>query len=80
MTSKNALYPQKPLDPAICRYKAVSVHTSDPPVPRESKSKKNTQWVPSLPNSSHLDAVPQATPINRNRVAAKKVLIAAKHV
>lgn len=58
----------------ICfRYKAVSVHTSEPPLPRESKSKKNQQWVPSLPNSSHLDAVPQATPINRNRVASKKV-------
>ena len=51
----------------------MSVHTSDPPMPRESKSKKSMQWVPSLPNSSHLDAVPQATPINRNRVAAKKV-------
>lgn len=55
------------------KYKAVSVHTSEPPLPRESKSKKNQQWVPSLPNSSHLDAVPQATPINRNRVASKKV-------
>lgn len=30
-------------------------------------------WVPSIPNSSHLDAVPQATPINRNRVNLKKV-------
>ncbi|KAK9718255.1 SNF5 / SMARCB1 / INI1 [Popillia japonica] len=55
------------------KYKAVSVHTSDPPLPREGKSKKSMQWVPSLPNSSHLDAVPQATPINRNRVASKKV-------
>lgn len=26
-----------------------------------------------MPNSSHLDAVPQATPINRNRVHQKKV-------
>lgn len=26
-----------------------------------------------MPNSSHLDAVPQATPINRNRVHTKKV-------
>lgn len=42
-------------------------------MPREGKSKKSMPWVPSLPNSSHLDAVPQATPINRNRVAAKKV-------
>ncbi|KAK5638708.1 hypothetical protein RI129_013003 [Pyrocoelia pectoralis] len=55
------------------KYKAVSVHTSDPPVPREGKAKKSIQWVPSLPNSSHLDAVPQATPINRNRVSNKKV-------
>lgn len=51
----------------------MSVHTSEPPLPRESKSKKSQQWVPSLPNSSHLDAVPQATPVNRNRVASKKV-------
>jgi len=29
--------------------------------------------VPAMPNSSHLDAVPQATPINRNRVIHKKV-------
>ncbi|XP_065173065.1 SWI/SNF-related matrix-associated actin-dependent regulator of chromatin subfamily B member 1 isoform X1 [Atheta coriaria] len=52
---------------------SISVHTAEPPMPRESKTKKNTQWVPSLPNSSHLDAVPQATTINRNRVATKKV-------
>ncbi|KAG8238337.1 hypothetical protein J437_LFUL018622 [Ladona fulva] len=55
------------------KYKAVSVHSSEPPVPREGKSRKSTPWVPSLPNSSHLDAVPQATPINRNRVNNKKV-------
>lgn len=40
---------------------------------REGKSKKPTPWVPTMPNSSHLDAVPQATPINRNRVQTKKV-------
>lgn len=28
-----------------------------------------------MPNSSHLDAVPQPTPINRNRVIHKKVLV-----
>jgi len=55
------------------KYKAVSVHSSEPPIPREGKSKKSMPWVPSLPNSSHLDAVPQATPINRNRVNNKKV-------
>lgn len=55
------------------KYKAVSVHTTEPPPLRESKSKKPTPWVPTMPNSSHLDAVPQATPINRNRVHQKKV-------
>ncbi|KAJ1524479.1 hypothetical protein ONE63_010974 [Megalurothrips usitatus] len=54
------------------KYKAVSVH-SEPPAPREVKPKKSVPWVPSVPNSSHLDAVPQATPINRNRVNLKKV-------
>lgn len=55
------------------KYKAVSVHSTEPPLPRESKSKKQAPWVPTMPNSSHLDAVPQATPINRNRVHNKKV-------
>lgn len=40
---------------------------------RENKTRKSAPWVPALPNSSHLDAVPQATPINRNRVNNKKV-------
>ncbi|XP_053651049.1 SWI/SNF-related matrix-associated actin-dependent regulator of chromatin subfamily B member 1-A isoform X1 [Cherax quadricarinatus] len=30
-------------------------------------------WVPTISNSSHLDAVPQATPINRNRIISKKI-------
>ncbi|XKL64864.1 hypothetical protein PGB90_004950 [Kerria lacca] len=55
------------------KYKSVSIHSSEPFVPRENKSKKSMTWVPSIPNSSHLDAVPQATPINRNRVNLKKV-------
>ncbi len=37
------------------------------------KPPKPASYVPQLPNSSHLDAVPQATPINRNRVIHKKV-------
>lgn len=36
------------------------------------KVAKPPSYVP-IPNSSHLDAVPQATPINRNRVVHKKV-------
>ncbi|ODN06497.1 SWI/SNF-related matrix-associated actin-dependent regulator of chromatin subfamily B member 1 [Orchesella cincta] len=55
------------------KYKAISVHSVEAPVPRESKPRKPTQWVPSLPNSSHLDAVPQATQISRNRVSTKKM-------
>lgn len=56
------------------KYKAVSVHSSEPSMPRESnKAKKAAPWMPTMPNSSHLDAVPQATPINRNRVYNKKV-------
>ena len=35
--------------------------------------KKPIPWVPAIPNSSHLDAVPQATCINRNRMGPKKV-------
>jgi hypothetical protein len=36
------------------------------------KSKRST-WLPSFPtNSHHLDAVPAATPINRNRPTTKK--------
>ncbi|XP_077302019.1 SWI/SNF related, matrix associated, actin dependent regulator of chromatin, subfamily b, member 1 [Arctopsyche grandis] len=57
------------------KFKAVSVGSSDTTTPRESKSKKphGAPWLPALPNSSHLDAVPQATPINRNRVHNKKI-------
>lgn len=58
----------------LCRYKAVSV-SQELATPRESKSKKphNPAWLPVMPNSSHLDAVPQATPISRTRVHNKKV-------
>jgi len=37
------------------------------------KPVKPASIVPAMPNSSHLDAVPQATPINRCRVLHKKV-------
>ena len=40
---------------------------------RDYKSKRNN-WVPTVPSSSHhLDAVPCATPINRNRLGKKQV-------
>ena len=41
--------------------------------PARPKPAKPVSIVPAMPNSSHLDAVPQATPINRNRVIHKKV-------
>lgn len=55
------------------KFKQVSLQSTDLSIARENKAKKASSWVPSLPNSSHLDAVPQATPINRNRVCNKKV-------
>lgn len=55
------------------KYRAVSVST-EPPVQRETKSKRGSTWMPTLPNSSHhLDAVPCSTPVNRNRIAHKKI-------
>merc|ERR1712126_476828 len=48
---------------------------ADPSATPASRPKpaKPASIVPAMPNSSHLDAVPQATPINRNRVIHKKV-------
>jgi len=51
---------------------AVSADPSATPASRP-KPVKPASIVPAMPNSSHLDAVPQATPINRNRVLHKKV-------
>ncbi|KAG7217836.1 hypothetical protein INR49_020866, partial [Caranx melampygus] len=40
---------------------------------QEQKAKRNSQWVPTLPNSSHhLDAVPCSTTINRSRLGRDK--------
>jgi len=39
----------------------------------KAKIVKPLPAVPAMPSASHLDAVPQATPINRNRVQHKKV-------
>ncbi|XP_076849013.1 SWI/SNF-related matrix-associated actin-dependent regulator of chromatin subfamily B member 1-A isoform X3 [Brachyhypopomus gauderio] len=55
------------------KYKAVSINTEPPTYIREQKAKRNSQWVPTLPNSSHhLDAVPCSTTINRNRLGRDK--------
>uniref|UniRef100_A0A8C6KDF5 SWI/SNF-related matrix-associated actin-dependent regulator of chromatin subfamily B member 1 n=1 Tax=Nothobranchius furzeri TaxID=105023 RepID=A0A8C6KDF5_NOTFU len=55
------------------KYKAVSISTEPPAYLREQKSKRSSQWVPTLPNSSHhLDAVPSSTTINRNRIGRDK--------
>ncbi|KAB7506241.1 SWI/SNF-related matrix-associated actin-dependent regulator of chromatin subfamily B member 1 [Armadillidium nasatum] len=61
------------------KYKAVSVRQQQDPDSAASKiadrqtKKPATPWVPTISNSSHLDAVPQASPINRNRIITKKV-------
>jgi len=46
---------------------------SDTPKLDKPKIIKPPAAVAAMPNSSHLDAVPQPTPINRNRVLHKKV-------
>ena len=56
-------------------FKGKEVSAADPSAtPARPKAvAKPASIVPAMPNSSHLDAVPQATPINRNRVIHKKV-------
>ncbi|XP_040576641.1 SWI/SNF-related matrix-associated actin-dependent regulator of chromatin subfamily B member 1-A [Lepeophtheirus salmonis] len=58
---------------ALDRSSASGAHLSGDSTPKMSKPSKVTNYIPSMSNSSHLDAVPQATPINRNRVQHKKV-------
>lgn len=54
------------------QYKQVgSAAQGDTPI--KPKPMKPVTAVPTMASSSHLDAVPQATPINRNRVIHKKV-------
>ncbi|CAL8113100.1 unnamed protein product [Orchesella dallaii] len=49
------------------KYKATSaaVTSGETATPRDNKPKKPVQHVPPFPSSSHLDAVPQATPVHR---------------
>ncbi|KAL6114914.1 SWI/SNF-related matrix-associated actin-dependent regulator of chromatin subfamily B member 1 isoform 3-T3 [Spinachia spinachia] len=56
------------------KYKAISISTEPPAyLSREQKAKRSSQWVPTLPNSSHhLDAVPCSTTINRSRLGRDK--------
>ena len=51
----------------------TSIDTLSTPA-HKAKAVKAPAFVAPVPSSSHLDAVPQATPINRNRVVHKKVL------
>ena len=51
----------------------TSIDPSATPARPKPANKPQASIVPAMPNSSHLDAVPQATPINRNRVIHKKV-------
>ncbi|CAF0888024.1 unnamed protein product [Rotaria sp. Silwood1] len=53
------------------KYRALTLN-SESSTTRGDKSKRSA-WLPTFPtNSHHLDAVPAATPINRNRTATKK--------
>ncbi|KAF0313333.1 SWI/SNF-related matrix-associated actin-dependent regulator of chromatin subfamily B member 1 [Amphibalanus amphitrite] len=60
------------------RYRASGVQSVPAPVElvpsaRETKGpRKSTPHMPTLPSSSHMDPVPQSTPINRNRASAKR--------
>jgi SWI/SNF-related matrix-associated actin-dependent regulator of chromatin subfamily B protein 1 len=45
-----------------------SVPTSELGSSKDSRIKKPMHYVPPLPTSSHLDAVPQATPIQKSRI------------
>jgi len=55
------------------QFKGSSTNADGSTPAAKSKPVKPATIVPAMPNSSHLDAVPQATPINRNRVVHKKV-------
>jgi len=54
-------------------YKGISNATENAMSSAVKAKPKPVVTVPAMPNSTHLDAVPQATPINRNRVIHKKV-------
>ncbi|KAK7078066.1 SWI SNF, matrix associated, actin dependent regulator of chromatin, subfamily b, member 1 [Halocaridina rubra] len=61
------------------KYKAVSVRQQVDPEAAAARAEQRVikkpaaPWVPTISNSSHLDAVPQASPINRNRIISKKI-------
>jgi SWI/SNF-related matrix-associated actin-dependent regulator of chromatin subfamily B protein 1 len=51
---------------------SLQINFNEQMISSRDKSKRSA-WVPSFPtNSHHLDAVPAATPINRNRTTTKK--------
>lgn len=53
------------------KYKAVIV-SNEPSFSKVEKNKRGSNWAQSLRPEQHLDAVPSATPINRNRINPKK--------
>ena len=64
--------PANPTPSSAAISAAVTAAASTPArTPRGAK--KDAPYAPVVSNSSHLDAVPQPTPINRNRVVHKKV-------
>jgi SWI/SNF-related matrix-associated actin-dependent regulator of chromatin subfamily B protein 1 len=56
------------------KYKAASLSSDTSFIVQNTKSKRGSSWVPTIPSSSHhLDAVPCSTHINRNRLAKSKI-------
>lgn len=63
----------QPANPVATYNPATVAEVVGTPVSSTRSRPKPTPFVAAVPNASHLDAVPQPTPINRNRVVHKKV-------
>ncbi len=55
------------------KFKGNVASVDTPSAPLHKAKVVKAPAVPAMPSASHIDAVPQATPINRNRVVHKKV-------
>ena len=55
------------------KFKGNVASVDTPSAPLHKAKVVKAPALPTMPSASHIDAVPQATPINRNRVVHKKV-------
>ena len=55
------------------KFKGNVASVDTPSAPSHKAKVVKALVLPTMPSASHIDAVPQATPINRNRVVHKKV-------